>query len=85
MNIFENFFLLKTSFLPIKVIKREKKQYIFFRLSRAAAAVDNFFLHAYSLDHKTLRAEILAPGLIWANLVPCILRILKFRFLRVAS
>jgi hypothetical protein len=28
-------------------------------------------------------AEILAPGVIWANLMSCILRILKFRFLRV--
>jgi hypothetical protein len=36
------------------------------RLSRAA--VNKIFLHAYNLDHKTKRAEILAPGLIWANL-----------------
>jgi hypothetical protein len=40
-----------------------KKSNISFRLSRAAAAaVDNFYLHAYSLD--SLRAEILASRLI---------------------
>jgi hypothetical protein len=36
----------------------------FFRLSRAATAVDKNLCHTYSLDHKTLRAEILSPGLI---------------------
>jgi hypothetical protein len=36
-----------------KDIKRKKKQYKFFRLSRAAAAVDRNLCPTYSLDHKT--------------------------------
>jgi hypothetical protein len=62
-------------------VKKSKKKS---RLSRAgAAAVDKNLCHTnHVLDHKTWE---LAPGLIWANLVSCILRILKFRFLRVAT
>jgi hypothetical protein len=56
-----------------------------FRLSRAVAGVTQNWCHAYSLPHKRKRAEILAFGLIWANLMHFILRILKFRFLRVAT
>jgi Tfp pilus assembly protein PilZ len=47
------FFFAQIMFLPIKIIKREKKQLQIFRLSRAAAAVDRILCPAYSLDHKT--------------------------------
>jgi hypothetical protein len=51
-KILKIFFCLKHVFTDKKSLNVKiaiKK----FRLSRAAAAVDNFFLHAYSLDHMS--------------------------------
>jgi hypothetical protein len=44
-------------------------------------AVDENLYHANSIDHETKRAEILAPGVNWTNLMSYILR----RILRVAT
>jgi hypothetical protein len=52
-----------------------------FCLSRAVAGVTQNLGHAHSLPLKSLKTEILAPGLIWANLMHFLLGILKFRFL----
>jgi hypothetical protein len=39
----------------------------------------------YKLGLKSWKAEILAPGVFWANLMYLVLGILKFRFLKVAT
>jgi hypothetical protein len=52
------------------------------RLSRAA--VRRNLYRAYSLPLKSYKAEILAPGIIWANLMHHTLRILIIFFFRVA-
>jgi hypothetical protein len=49
---FEILFCSNHVFYRLKVMKREKKQYKIYRLSRGAA-VDKILCHAYSLDHRT--------------------------------